>query len=80
MVRGSVRQIIVDTLAGRPYGYTSRELMGLVYARDPSGGPEDFGVLRVNIYHANKELAGLGYRIRTTHRGPGARYQLTNRV
>lgn len=78
VVHGTVRQRIVDILAARPHGYTSTELMGLVYADDPDGGPDDSVALRVSIYNANKELAKHGYRIKATNPGRGARYQLVS--
>jgi hypothetical protein len=76
MVRGPVRQRIVDLVAGRPDGITRRELIDLVYASDPNGGPNNENVISVLIRRANEQLAEQGYFIAPAWRGRGARYRL----
>jgi hypothetical protein len=74
-VRGPVRQRIVNLIASRPDGITRHELIALVYASDPNGGPSTENVISVLVKRANEDLAGQGYRI-TSNGGPGSRYQL----
>ncbi len=76
VVHGPVRQRIVDAVANRPDGITRAELLGVVYADDIDGGPENPNTIAVLIKHANAELAAQGYRIAPTWRGRGARYRL----
>lgn len=75
-VQGRIRQRLVDLVAGRPDGITSSELMDLLYADDPNGGPENPVVVRSHVYQANKGLAQHGYTIKAHHPGSGARYKL----
>ena len=75
-VHGPVRQRIVDVIADRPDGITRVELLDLVYADDPSGGPDNPNTICVLIKHANAELAAQGFRIAPTWLGRGARYRL----
>lgn len=57
VVHGPVRQRVVDLVAGRPDGITRQELIALVYAADPNGGPENENVISVTIKNANRDLA-----------------------
>jgi hypothetical protein len=75
-VHGPVRQRIVDLIANRPDGITRHELIDLVYAADPNGGPANPNVISVLVKLANAEIAPRGFRISPTWRGPGARYRL----
>jgi hypothetical protein len=75
-VHGPVRQRIVDIVSNRPDGITRRELLDLVYACDPGGGPSNENVVSVIIKSANAELAHYGYRIASMWRGRGAKYRL----
>ncbi len=75
-VRGPIRQAIVNLVAARPHGISRRELLDLVYASDPNGGPNDENTISVTIRNANKELAGRGFRIAPAWRGRGGRYHL----
>lgn len=75
-VSGPVRQRIVDIIARHPDGITRQDLMGLVYADDPNGGPEHPRIITVLINRANRQLAGQGYVIKPTWLGRGARYRL----
>jgi hypothetical protein len=52
------------------------ELMSLVYANDPNGGPDDPVVLRNLIHRARKKLAPQGYTIVCWPHGKGGRYRL----
>ena len=76
VVHGPVRQRIVDLIANRPDGITRGELLDLVYADDPNGGPDNPNTISVLIKHANKELAAQGFRIEPAWLGRGARYRL----
>jgi hypothetical protein len=76
LVAGSVRQRLVNAIANRPDGITIAELMDVVYADDPSGGPETPNSLYVIKRFANRQLTPQGYRIEPTSRGAGARYRL----
>jgi hypothetical protein len=76
VVRGPVRQRIVDLVAGRPDGLTRRELIEFIYAADPNGGPNNENTISVTIRNANKELKEQGYYIAPAWRGRGARYRL----
>jgi hypothetical protein len=76
LVHGPVRQRIVNLIAGRPDGITRHELIALVYATDPNGGPANENVISVLVKLANEDLAGQGYRITAAHGGRGSRYQL----
>jgi hypothetical protein len=80
IVRGPVRQRIVDLIANRPAGITRREIIDLVYADDIDGGPENPNTISVLIKHANKELATQGFHIEPAWRGRGARYRLVRIV
>jgi hypothetical protein len=71
-----VRQRIVNLVADRPDGITRGELLDLVYADDPNGGPDNPNTISVLIKHANEELAAQGFRIEPAWLGPGARYRL----
>jgi hypothetical protein len=75
-VHGPVRQRIVDLIAGPPDGITRGELLDLVYAADPNGGPNNPNTISVLIKHANEELAAKGFRIESAWLGRGARYRL----
>ena len=75
-VHGPVRQRIVDVIADRPDGITRVELLDLVYADDPSGGPDNTNTICVLIKHANEELAAQGWHIEPAWLGRGARYHL----
>jgi hypothetical protein len=79
-VRGPVRQRIVDLIASRPDGITRRELLDLVYATDPNGGPANENTISVTIRNANRELVNLGYCITPAWLGRGARYRLVRRA
>ncbi len=75
-MRGPVRQRIVDIVANRPDGITRGELLDVVYADDPNGGPENPNTVSVLIHCANQQLAQQGYRIESAWRGRGGRYCL----
>ena len=75
-VSGTVRRRMVDIVSRRPDGVTRDELISLVYAEDPDGGPNCPNIISVLVYHANKQLAVQGYRIKVGWRGKGARYFL----
>jgi hypothetical protein len=75
-VHGPVRQRIVDPIANRPDGITRSEIIDLVYAGDPNGGPENPNTVSVLIHCANQQLAQQGYRIEAAWRGRGGRYRL----
>jgi hypothetical protein len=74
-VHGPVRQRIVDLIASRPDGITRHELVDVVYASDPNGGPDNDNVISVLVKLANHDLADQGYRI-ISDGGPGSRYHL----
>ena len=74
-VYGPVRQRIVDLIASLPDGITRHELLELVYASDPNGGPSTDNVISVLVKKANGDLAPSGYCITSTG-GPGSRYRL----
>src|SRR5215475_6887057 len=74
-VSGPVRQRVVDIIASRPHGISSADLMALVYAEDPDGGPDCQSIISAIVYHANAQLRDLGYRIVSTL-GRGATYSL----
>ena len=76
VVRGPVRQRIVDLIANRPDGITRDEILDVVYADDPDGGPANANTISVLIKHANSELAAQGFRILPAWLGRGARYRL----
>jgi hypothetical protein len=76
VVHGPVRQRIVNLIASRPDGITRGEILDLVYADDPNGGPDNPNTVSVLIKHANAELAAQGFRIEPAWLGPGARYRL----
>jgi DNA-binding response OmpR family regulator len=73
-----VAQRLVDVIAEHSGdALTIKQLVDLVYADDPNGGPLSAQrSLNVIAHHANKQLATQGYQIRATHRGAGARYEL----
>jgi hypothetical protein len=56
-------------------GVSSKDIMGIVYADDPNGGPENTNIIAVVANQANKRLAPLGLKI-TASRGPWARLRL----
>jgi|SRR6516164_293030 len=76
VVHGPVRQAIVDVIANRPDGITRSEIIAVVYASDPNGGPVNPNTVSVLIKHANAELAAQGFRITPAWLGRGARYRL----
>ena len=76
VVHGPVRQRIVNLVASRPDGITRGELLDLVYADEPNGGPDNPNTISVLIKHANEELAAQGFCIEPAWLGPGARYRL----
>ena len=76
VVHGPVRQRIVNLVASRPDGITRGELLDLVYADEPNGGPDNPNTISVLIKHANEELAAQGWHIAPAWLGRGARYRL----
>jgi len=77
VVTGSRRQRLVDILAGRPDGVLVRDLVDLVYADDPDGGPLTAQrSLNVIAHRANTQLRSQGYQIKSMWLGRGARYRL----
>jgi hypothetical protein len=76
IVRGPVRQRIVELVADRPDGITRAELLNVIYAGDPNGGPETPNTVSVLIHLANQQLAEQAYRIAAAWRGRGGRYRL----
>lgn len=74
--RAPVSSRIFDALCAHPYGLTAKELVDIVYADDPDGGPdwayESIGLCAWRINHKAKK-EGLGVRIRG-HGGPGSKY------
>jgi hypothetical protein len=80
VVRGPVRQRIVDIVANRPDGITRGELIDVVYAGDVNGGPETPNTISVLIHLANQQLVEQGYRIEAAWRGRGGRYRLVKVV
>jgi hypothetical protein len=76
IVCGKIRQRIVDVIANRPDGITRSEVLALVYADDPNGGPTNPNTVSVLIQRANAELAGQGFRITPAWPGHGGRYRL----
>jgi len=54
-----IKKCILDAVRRRP-GITAEQLRGIVWARDPNGGPECRHALYVHIYSLNKLLAPLG--------------------
>ena len=76
-MHGPVRQRLVDILAGRPDGVLVRDLVDLVYADDPDGGPLTAQrSLNVIAHRANAQLRPQGYQIESMWLGRGARYRL----
>ena len=77
VVTGSRRQRLVNILADRPDGVPVRDLVDLVYADDPDGGPLTAQrSLNVVAHHANVQLRPQGYQIKSTWLGRGARYRI----
>ena len=58
-----------------PGGIGSRDIMDIVYANDPTGGPESTNIVPVVVKHMRDRLAPHGLAIRG-RRGPGALYRL----
>ena len=75
IVSGQIRQRIVDVIANRPDGITRGEILALVYAEDPNGGPSNPNTVSVLIKRANEELAPQGFRITPAWPGYGGRYR-----
>jgi hypothetical protein len=73
-----VRQRIVDLIASRPDGISRREIIDLVYASDPNGGPTNENTISVLVKRANEDLVNQGWRI-VSSGGPGSRYRLERR-
>jgi hypothetical protein len=71
-VSGPIRRRVVDIVAQRPDGITTRDLHKLVYTR----GPRHPNTIPVLIFNANKQLEHQGYAIRPMWKGRGARYHL----
>jgi len=77
VVTGPLRQRMVNILAGRPDGVLVRDLVELVYADDPNGGPLTAQrSLNVIAHRANVQLRPQGYQIKSMWLGRGARYRL----
>jgi hypothetical protein len=77
IVRGPIRQRLIEILLNRPDGVALSELVDLIYSDDPAGGPLTArNSLNVIAHRANKQLSEQGYRIESTWRGRGARYRL----
>jgi len=77
VVTGPLRQRMVNILADRPDGLTINNLVDLVYARDPDGGPLTAPrSLNVMAHKANKQLRSQGYQIKSMWMGRGAIYRL----
>jgi hypothetical protein len=78
IVTGPRRQRLVNILADRPDGVPVRDLVDLVYADDPNGGPLTAQrSLNVIAHRANIQLRPQGYQIKSMWLGRGARYRLT---
>jgi hypothetical protein len=67
------KQRILDAVRRRP-GIDAESLRSLVWAKDPSGGPEDPKVLHVHIHQLNHLLAASGVAVRGS-RSAGYRLQ-----
>ena len=65
-VRGYVAQRLVNVIAEHADTLTIKQLVDLVYADDPNGGP----------LSAQRSLNVIAHHIKATHRGAGARYEL----
>ena len=77
VVTGPLRQRMVNILANRPDGLTINNLVDLVYADDPNGGPLTAPrSLNVMAHKANKQLRAQGYQIKSMWMGRGAIYRL----
>ena len=77
IVSGSVRQRLLDIIGNRPDGISIGDLVELVYADDPDGGPVTaLRSVNVMIHKANAQLAAQGYQIKAIWLGRGARYRL----
>ena len=77
VVTGPLRQRMVNILANRPDGLTINNLVDLVYADDPDGGPVTApSSLNVMAHKANKQLRAQGYQIKSMWMGRGAIYRL----
>jgi len=72
-VGGQKRQRLFDYIFAHSGGATSNQLMNLIYADDPDGGPENPNVISVMVSQINKKLKPLGYAIRGSG-GPGSTY------
>lgn len=58
-----------------PAGIAARDIMDIVYADDPTGGPEYLNIIPVVVHQMRGRLAKLDLAIRC-RRGPGATYKL----
>jgi hypothetical protein len=72
------KQRILDAVRRRP-GIDAESLRSLVWAGDPSGGPEDRKVLHVHIHQLNRRLTRYGVEIRGSISG-GYRIQFRQSV
>ena len=69
------RQLYTYVKRAGTVGITNRDLMDLLYANDPSGGPESSNIISVVTKNIRKKINPLGLTIKSTG-GPGSRYYL----
>ena len=69
-----IKRRILDAVQRRPC-ISAEELRGVVWASDPSGGPEDRKVLHVHVFQLNQRLAPYGVMVRAP-KGAGAGYRV----
>ena len=74
-INGPVRSRMVEIIANHPNGIGRGDIMSLLYADEPGGGPTNLGIVSVLKQCANKDLADQGYRIVSTL-GRGALFRL----
>ena len=69
-----IKRRILDAVQRCP-GISAGELRDVVWAADPSGGPEDPKVLHVHVSQLNSRLAPFGVMVRAP-KGAGAGYRV----
>ena len=67
---------MIEIIAHRLDGINRRELMDVLYADDPNGGPMSQNIIAVMVRESNLQLIPQGWHIVPSWKGRGARWQL----
>lgn len=72
---GRQRRLFEIIRAAGSVGISARDILGMMYAADPNGGPNTTNIISVFAHHANKKLKPFGLAI-SARRGQSPLWRL----